>query len=333
MTEFLENIDKKEIKNLKKRKFPNWMNPMLATLTHQYFSDEEWIYERKLDGERCLIFKNGKNIRIMSRNKKKLNHVYPEIAEAIKKQREENFIIDGEMVAFEGNITSFPRLQNRMHLSTEKEAKESSVPVFFYVFDILYFDEYDVTKLMLRTRKSLLKNSIPFKDPLRFLAHINKDGVKYFKDACKKKWEGLVAKKADSPYKHSRSGDWLKFKCSNQQEFIIIGYTNPRGERIGFGALLIGYYKSKTLKYAGKVGTGFNDKMLYQLSKKLSRIERKTPPLEEDVHGKNIHWVKPELVGEVGFTEWTKDGKLRHPRFMGLRRDKNPKDVVREDKG
>ncbi|MFZ0453425.1 MAG: hypothetical protein WCE54_10815 [Ignavibacteriaceae bacterium] len=148
-----------------------------------------------------------------------------------------------------------------------------------------------------------------------------------------KKWEGLIAKKADREYKSGRASDWLKFKCSKRQEFIIIGYSDPKGERIGFGALLIGYYEKDKLKYAGKVGTGFEDDMLKFLSRKLTSIERKTSPLKEEVKEKNVHWVKPELVGEVGYTEWTGDGKLRHPRFLGLRRNKNPDKVIREDKG
>ncbi len=328
-----ENINKEDRKKIKKETFPKWMNPMLAKLTHNYFSDKDWLFERKLDGERCLIYKNRDKIRVMSRNKKKLNHVYPEIVETVKKQKAENFIVDGEVVAFEGNATSFSKLQNRMHLSSEKEARKSNVPVFFYIFDILYFDKYDLTKLELRNRKSILKNSIIFNDPLRYLVHRNKEGEKYFRQACKKKWEGVIAKKADSEYKHGRGSHWLKFKCSNQQEFIIIGYTDPQGERIGFGALLIGYYKKEKLKYAGKVGTGYNDKMLKKLSKMLSSIERKKSPLKEKVNQKQVHWVKPKLVGEIGFTEWTSDGKLRHPRFLGLRRDKNPEDVAREDKG
>lgn len=333
MNKILESLDKEEKKRIKEKNFPWWINPMLAKLTHNYFSDKNWIYERKLDGERCLVYKNGDKLRIMSRNKKELNHVYPEVVHAFKKQKAKRFIVDGEMVTFEGSITSFSTLQNRMHLATEKEAQESNIPVFFYLFDILYFDGYDITRLALRKRKSILKNSIDFGDPLRYLIHRNKEGKKYLNHACRKKWEGLIAKKADSEYKNGRAGDWLKFKCTNQQEFVIIGYTDPKGERTGFGALLIGYYQKDKLKYAGKVGTGYNNKMLEQLSKKLLSVESKTSPIEDYVKEKQIHWVKPELVAEIGFTEWTSNGKLRHPRFIGLRRDKNPDKVIREDKG
>lgn len=170
-----------------------------------------------------------------------------------------------------------------------------------------------------------------YERPLRFTAHRNREGESYYQNACRKGWEGVIAKRANSQYAHSRSKDWLKFKCSNQQEFVIGGYTDPKGERIGFGALLIGYYEDKELSFAGKVGTGFDDQTLRSMSKKLSSLERKSSPFaSEDISNKGIHWVSPKLVAQVGFTEWTDDGKLRHPRFIGLRRDKNPREVVRE---
>jgi bifunctional non-homologous end joining protein LigD len=218
-----------------------------------------------------------------------------------------------------------------MHLTDPQEIKNSKVPVFYYLFDILYFDGYNLTKLELRSRKSILKSAISFKDPLRFMTHRIHDGEAFHKEACNKGWEGLIAKDAGSAYVHGRSKKWLKFKCVSQQEFVIGGYTEPKGERIGFGALLIGYYENKSLKYAGKVGTGYNDKLLKTLTKKLENRERKTSPFSsDDIREKNVHWVTPELVGEIGFTEWTSEGKLRHPRFLGLRDDKNPKRVVKE---
>lgn len=334
MNKLLNSLPDNEKRKLKRKKMPEWTSPMLAVLTHNHFSDIGWIYERKLDGERCLIFRNGKTIKIMSRNKKKLNNTYPEIVDVFENQKPDNFIVDGEMVTFEGHKTSFSKLQNRMHLSSEKEARKSKVKVYYYAFDLIYFDGFDITGLELQKRKSILKDALSFNDPLRYLIHRNEKGEKYLDEACKKNWEGLIAKKADSQYKHSRAKNWLKFKCSNQQEFVIVGYTDPRGERIGFGALLISYYDNGDLRYAGKVGTGYDDKMLKMLSKKLSDIERSSSPIDKGkAKGKNIHWVTPKLVGEVGFTEWTNEGKLRHSRFLGLRRDKKAKDVVREDKG
>ncbi len=330
MNKLLKSLPEKDKKKLMKKKQPKWIDPMLAKLTHEQFSDKNWIYERKLDGERCLVFKNGNDIKLMSRNKKELNKNYPELVKAIRKQSVHNIIGDGEIVVFKNGRTSFERLQQRMHLSNLKEIKKSNVKVYFYIFDLVYLGKYDLTNLKLKTRKSLLKDSIKFKDPLRFVVHKNEKGKKFYEEACKKKWEGLIAKEINSSYKHKRSQKWLKFKCSNQQEFLIIGYTDPEGERIGFGALLVGYYKKDELKYAGKVGTGYSDELLKKLSMKLSKLERKSSPLTEEVKEKNVHWVTPKLVGQIGFTEWTKDGKLRHPRFLGLRNDKKAKNIVRE---
>lgn len=304
---------------------------MLATLSHEQFSDPDWIYERKLDGERCLVFRKNKKIRLLSRNKKQINHTYPDLVDSLLKQKPSDFVIDGEIVAFEGNKTSFARLQNRMHLQSEEEARRSSVKVDFYLFDMMHLEGYDITKVSLRARKHLLRNSISFDDPIRFTAHKNGKGEAFFKDACKKGWEGLIAKKASAAYAHGRSKNWLKFKCINQQEFVIAGFTDPEGERIGFGALLIGYYKNDNLKYAGKVGTGYDDDTLEEMSNRLKKIEQKEAPFSQvDFSTKGVHWVKPKFVAEVGFSEWTEDGKLRHPRYLGLRRDKKPKNVVRE---
>ena len=332
MSESLEKLPEEFQQQLKKKKQPEWMSPMLAKLTHDVFSDEEWIFERKLDGERCLVFKNGSEVNIMSRNKKNLNDTYPEIVSALKKQRTGNFIADGEMVAFEGKITSFSELQKRMHLQNKDEIKNSKTKVYFYFFDLMFLKDQDLTKLPLIERKKILDKIISFKDPLRFTAHRNESGEKFYEEACKKKWEGLIAKKADSHYVHSRSSHWLKFKCENQQEFVIGGYTDPQGERKGFGALLLGFYEDGKLQYAGKVGTGYTDKMLEDLHSKMSKIETDEPEFEEnkDLPAKNVHWLKPKMVGEVAFTEWTKTNKLRHPRYLGLRRDKKAKDVVKE---
>ena len=318
-------------KKLKKKRQASWTAPMLATLTDDIFSDEEWIFEKKLDGERVLTFRRGKMMRLMSRNQKRINDSYPELAEALAKQSVDDFIVDGEVVAFKGNITSFSRLQARMKLSDPEKARRSGVVVYYYLFDLLHANGHDTTQLPLRERKKLLKKIISFKDPLRFSAHWNERGEEYFKEACKQGLEGLIAKRADSEYVHKRSTNWLKFKCSNAQEMVIGGYTEPQGSRVGFGALLIGYYKDDELQYAGMVGTGYDTKTLRELSEKLKKIEREKPPFAGDsLPKKGVHWVKPKLVAQVAFTEWTRHGKLRHPRFEGLRRDKPAKKVVRE---
>jgi DNA ligase D-like protein (predicted ligase) len=318
---------------LQKKSQPDWMEPMLATLTHEHFSDPDWMFERKLDGERCLVFRNGTDVRLFSRNRKEINTQYPELADALAEMGEKKFILDGEIVAFdEDGISSFERLQARLNLSSQEEARQSEVEVYLYLFDILYLRHYDTTQLPLDQRKQLLKQAFSFSDLIHFLPHRRENGEAFFKEACQKGWEGIIAKKADSTYKHSRSRKWLKFKCVRRQELVIGGYTEPHGKRIGFGALLLGYYDEDKLRYAGKVGTGFDDETLRDLHQRLSSLERKTPPFDEDdLPEDEIHWVTPKLVAEIGFEEWTKHNKLRQPRYLGLRRDKPAEDVVKED--
>lgn len=332
MSEILEKLPEEFQKQLKKKKQPEWISPMLAKLTHEVFSDKDWIYERKLDGVRCLVFKNGDEVNIRSRNKKNLNVAYPEIVSALRKQKTGHFIADGEIVAFKGKLTSFSELQKRMHLQNKEEIGNSKTKVYFYFFDLMFLNNSELTQLPLTERKKLLEKTISFKDPLRFTVHRNENGEKFYKEACKKKWEGLIAKKGDSYYVHSRSPNWLKFKCENQQEFVIGGYTDPQGERKGFGALLLGFYEGGKLQYAGKVGTGYTHKMLEDLHSRLAKIEIDEPEFAEnkDLPTKNVHWLKPEMVGEVAFTEWTKTNKLRHPRYLGLRMDKKPTKVIKE---
>lgn len=165
------------------------------------------------------------------------------------------------------------------------------------------------------------------------MSHVNEDGENYHREACKKGWEGIIAKNAKKPYAHSRTSNWLKFKCVNRQEFTIGGYTPPQGSRIGFGAILVGYYEGEKLRYAGKVGTGFSDEQLDDLHSKFEKMERKTSPFYDEVDEKGIQWISPKVIAEIGFTEWTGDHKLRHPRYLGLRPDKDPKQVVKEDAG
>ena len=330
MIKFLDNLAEKEKQKFKKKKQPAHIRPMLAKLTHKRFYEKGWLYERKLDGERCLAFVDGKQVTLESRNRKKLNESYPEIEQAIQSQDISRVILDGEIVAFEGNITSFAQLQQRMHVKSRKEIEETNVAVYYYIFDIPYLEGYDLSGLSLITRKHVLKKVVRFTDPLRFVPHRVSGSKKYYREACRKGWEGLIVKEKESTYVHSRSSKWLKFKCVKDQEFVIGGYTEPQGSRIQFGALLLGYYKNKTLHYAGKVGTGFTDEILKQLGNKLKGIEISKNPFSEEVHDKDAHWVDPRLVCQIGFTEWTDESKLRHPRFLGLRRDKKAQDVRKE---
>lgn len=311
---------------------PEWTEPMLAYLEHDLFFDKNWFYERKFDGERCLAFIKGNNVRLRSRNNKSLNASYPEIEQALGRVPY-NCILDGELVAFKGNETSFEKLQKRMQLQNRQEAMQTGVSVYYYIFDILYLDGYDLTHLPLKTRKKILKAVVPFKAPIRYSVHRIRNCEQYFKYACARGWEGLMCKDPNSPYIHARSTSWLKFKCVANQELVIGGYTDPQGSRIGFGALLLGYYDNKSnLHYAGKVGTGFDDELLASLGKKLKSLEINKSPFiyHEKIKESAVHWVKPKLVAEIGFTEWTDDNKLRHPRFQGLRYDKAARDVRQE---
>jgi DNA ligase D-like protein (predicted ligase) len=218
-----------------------------------------------------------------------------------------------------------------MQVRDPDEARRLDVEVFYYLFDLLYLNGYDLREVPLIHRKALLRQTFEFHDPLRFTEHCEREGEAYFREACRKGLEGAIAKCTSSAYVSRRSRHWLKLKCWAGQEFVIGGFTDPKGERVGFGALLLGYYEGDRLIYAGKVGTGFDTNVLVNLGKQLSSLEIKNSPFAGEVRaGKGVHWVQPTLVVQVRFTEWTPDGKLRHPRFLGIRRDKDPHEVVRE---
>jgi bifunctional non-homologous end joining protein LigD len=309
-----------------------WVEPELATLTKDRFFDPAWIYERKFDGERCLAYRDGDGVALMTRNQQRVNSTYPELAAALAAQRAADFVVDGEVVAFDGDTTSFSRLQQRLGVRNPPQQLIAAVPVVYYLFDVLRADGNDVRSLPLRERKRVLRALLSFGGPLRFTTHRIAGAKAYWDQACGRGWEGLVVKRADSPYRSGRSRDWLKFKCENSQEFVIGGYTEPQGSREGFGALLIGYYDAQgRLVYAGKVGTGFNSSTLATLLQSMSGLEQPQPPFERGALPRaGVHWIRPELVGEVGFSEWTSAGQLRHPRYLGLRRDKEARAVVRE---
>jgi bifunctional non-homologous end joining protein LigD len=302
---------------------PRHAELMKAVLERESFSDPAWIFERKLDGIRCLAVREHDEVRMLSRNDLDLGGRYAEVRDAVAAQEHRRFAIDGEIVAFDGQQTSFARLAQRGH---------THVPVFFYIFDLLWVDGHDVRALGLRTRKRLLRAALAFHDPLRWTAHRNEVGAAMFTEACQKGWEGVVAKRADSPYRAARSRDWLKLKCEAGQELVIGGFTAPQGSRTDFGALLLGYFRDGELQYAGKVGTGFDQETLDSLGRQLHARARETAPFANPsaIRERGVTWVSPELVAEVGFTEWTTAGRLRHPRFLGLRDDKPATEVVRE---
>jgi bifunctional non-homologous end joining protein LigD len=309
-----------------------WREPMLATLTDRRFSDEAWVFERKLDGVRAICSRDGDTPQLWSRNHKTLNAAFPEIVDTLAEHGGDRFVADGEIVAFEGSRTSFSKLAPRIHLMDASRARNSGIQVFYYLFDLLYFDDIEATSLPLRLRKQLLQDAFDYQDPLRFSTHRNTDGEPYFEYACENGWEGLIAKRADSPYRHGRSADWLKFKCVADQEFVIGGYTDPQGAREGFGALLLGYHDDGEFRYAGKVGTGFDHQTLRELHAALAEREVAESPFTGLPAERSTHWVRPELVAQIGFAEWTTDGRLRHPRFAGLRSDKDPAQVRREQR-
>jgi bifunctional non-homologous end joining protein LigD len=311
-----------------------WLDPELATLTRDRFFDSAWMYERKFDGERCLAYRADGKVWLTTRNRQLVNSTYPELAAALEAQAATGFVIDGEVVALQGGATSFSRLQQRLGVRDPSPALMRSVPVTYFVFDVLRADGQDVRGLTLRERKVVLRKLLSFGGPLRFTMHRSEsDSARaYWEHALASGWEGLVVKRADSRYVAGRSRDWLKFKAENNQEFVIGGFTDPQGSRIGLGALLIGYYDDKgQLAYAGKVGTGFDERTLTSLRARLDELEQPRPAFDRGALPRSgVHWVRPELVGQVGFSEWTTAGQLRHPRYLGLRLDKDPASVTRE---
>jgi bifunctional non-homologous end joining protein LigD len=288
----LESLSEGERGAVNRAAQPRRIEPMKATLTDDRFSDPDWIFERKLDGVRCLVFRTARTVHLRSRTDHLLDRSYPELVEALEAQQCKDFVADGEIVAFAGRITSFSRLQGRMQISDPERARRTGIAVYLYLFDLLHLDGHDVTALPLRSRKRLLASALSFEDPIRRLAHRNRDGERLFADG---------------------------------------GFTAPKGSRTDFGALLVGYDEDGRLRYAGKVGTGFDRETLRRLGTRLRKLERERSPFAHaDPIPAGTRWVEPRLVGEFAFSEWTRDGRLRHPRYLGLRDDKRPSEVVRE---
>ena len=283
---------------------PEWLSPMSATLTQDRFTGPEWVFERKYDGIRALAFKRGRDVRLLSRNRLPQDH--PALVDAIAALDIGEAILDGE-------------------LTWRGESR-----VAYYVFDVLWTDGRDVTRLPLDARRALL-DAIPLRSPLHCVPRLTEP--RPWDRACAEGWEGVIAKRRDSPYEHKRSKHWLKMKCEASQEFVVGGFTDPQGGRKGLGALLVGYYENKDFVFAGKVGTGFDTRLLLELRGRLDALEIAKPPFTKAVGLPRLraHWVRPEIVVQVSFIEWTVHGKLRHSRLIGLRNDKAPTDVVREN--
>jgi bifunctional non-homologous end joining protein LigD len=323
---------------LRRRPMPTWIPPMLATLSEELPSGGKWLYEPKLDGVRVLIYASRGSVRIYSRNRKPLNEAYPELVEALSAQVRGDAVLDSEVVAFDPTrgVSSFARLQQRMQLRDPVRARRSLVDVHLYLFDCMYYEGIDLTGLELLERKSVLKDIVVFNDVLRLTPFQTKGAAAMLRKACSRGEEGIMAKQADSRYLSARSTEWLKIKCLRRQELVIGGYTAPQGSRERLGALLVGYFDTApasgpVLRYAGKVGTGYDRKTLELLYQQLTPIHRSTSPFTAGPRpSQDIQWVHPRLVAEVGFSEWTSAGMLRHPRFIGLRDDKPASEVRRE---
>lgn len=315
----------KDVEGAKKIKaFPTQWRPQLATLTDEVFDNDEWVFENKYDGYRALIQIYKGKVDLISRNGLSFNTKYEELVDAFDSIKED-VILDGEIVVEDekGN-SKFQWLQYYQDNPDRGKLK-------CYVFDILYFNGFDLTGLELVQRKKILEALIPKSDIIIYSDHIVGKGIKTLMEVQKKHREGLIAKKATSPYLvNKRSKNWLKIKISKEQEMVIGGYTDPQGSRVGFGALLIGYYEGDKLIYSGKVGTGFNDDLLKDILGKLKKVEQKTSPFTTTPNEKNVHWSKPQLVAQVKYAEWTETGSLRHPVFIALRNDKDPREVKKE---
>ena len=304
---------------------------MLATLTDRRDFGDDWLLERKFDGERCVARKGGGEVRLESRTGKHLTGTYPEVRAAVAGQRERDLLLDGEVVAFDGEQTSFSRLQQRLGVTNPSAEQVAVNPVVYCVFDLLELDGDDLRDLPLLERRARLTEAIRPSAALQLSEAWRDDSEGRFAQACRAGWEGLIAKRADSPYVTGRSRDWLKLKCVWEQEFVIGGYTDPAGSRTDFGALLVGYYEDGSLRYAGKVGTGYTAATLRELGARVRKLQTpESPFVDARPIPKGTHWTRPELVAQIGFAEWTNDGRLRQPRFLGLRDDKRPAEVVRE---
>ena len=312
------------------RSQPTWLEPMLAVLTSRRFSDPAWLFEPKLDGIRCLAFIRGGAVRLVSRNRKSLDEAYPEVAAALAGLAHDA-VLDGEIVALKAGVSSFQRLQQRSGLRGA-DAAASPIRVHYYVFDILHLDGRDLRQLPLLERREQLRSVLHPAGPVRLTPFRRTAGEAYYRAACRRGLEGVIAKRAAGRYTGGRCDDWLKFKCVNEQEFVVGGYTDPQGSRTGLGALLVGYHDDDgALRFAGKVGTGFGTETLTRLSGRLSRLERATSPFADYRRASPaIHWVRPTVVVQLGFQEWTAGGLLRQARFLGVREDKPAQDVIRE---
>jgi len=306
---------------------PDFLSPQLATLVADPPAGDHWLHELKFDGYRILARLDHGTVRLLSRNGRDWTSRLPGPAGAVRGVPASRAMLDGEVAVFmPDGTTSFQALQNMF------SGVETGGSMAYVVFDLLHLDGQDLTGVPLEQRKAALARILAGPPAgLRYSEHVVGGGRAFFARACEVGLEGIICKRRDAPYRGTRSADWLKVKCAREQEVVIGGYTDPEGSRVGIGALLAGVYEGTDLAYIGKIGTGFTSRTLHDLKARLARLARPTSPFSiATPRGTGIHWVKPQLVAQVKFTEWTSDGKLRHPSFQGLRADKAPADVVRE---
>ena len=323
---------KKHANCARKASMPSTIRPMLATLVEKPFSDPEWLFETKWDGVRAISFIRKGHARFVSRNQLEMTGQYPELATLPSYIKGKEAILDGEIVALdEKGISRFqllqPRLGRKNAIDIARLAAKSRI--VFYVFDLLYLDGLDLTQCPLIERKELLEQILKPVNNVRYSDHIIGEGVTLFREVAKVPLEGIVAKRADSLYVQRRSSDWLKVKTIQESEVVIGGFTEPRKSRAHFGALVVGLYKGDELHYVAHVGGGFNHLSLDYVYKLMQPLKtKKSPFVEVPVTNEPVHWVKPKLVAQVKFSEWTADDRLRHPVFLGMREDKDPKECV-----
>jgi bifunctional non-homologous end joining protein LigD len=310
------------------------IQPMLAALIKPQALPRGWIYEPKLDGVRVIVKRNGTAIHLLSRTGRRMDGSYPDVVSALGKALRADMLLDGELVAIdpETGLSSFNRLQSRIHVLKPTPILIRHVPVQLWLFDCLRFKDTDIRALPWRERRKRLEQAVKVNDTICVTPVLTGTFRKLYDAACRSGAEGLIGKNASSRYESGRSGEWVKLKCLNEQEFVVLGWTDPKGSREEFGALLLGYYDQGVLRYAGRVGTGFDALALHRLKKLLLPMSAQRSALSDvsSIKTDDVHWVKPSLVVQVGFSEWTRDGILRHPRYVGIREDKKAREVVRE---
>ena len=310
---------------------PQFFKPQLPTLVKSPPIGPQWIHEIKYDGYRIGARVERGDVNLITRNGNDWTATFPEVAAAARELPLKQALLDGEVaVLLPNGLTSFQALQGAL-----KQRERGSL--VYFVFDVLHLDGHDSTGLSLVERKAILRRLVdqaPSSNTIvRYSPHFEGDGADVLREACRMGLEGIVSKRRDLPYESGRSRNWLKTKCVKRQEFVIGGFTDPEGSRSGIGALLVGVNEGGHLRFAGKVGTGFTMDVLAELRQQLDLLEQKKCPFEPTPGvsiARTAHWVEPQLVAEVAFTEWTEDGKIRHPSFQGLREDKRASEITRE---